>query len=55
MVMSPFVEPNDPVTDRLLARIGAVETVWLAEHDSAVAGFSAVDSQVWRGHFEVPE
>ena len=52
--MSSLVEPNDPVTGRLLARIGAVETVWLAEHDSAVVGFSAVDSQVRRGHFEVP-
>ena len=38
MVLSLLVEPNDRVTGRLLARLGAVETLWLAEHDSAVVG-----------------
>lgn len=54
MVLSMLVEPNDRVTGRLLARLGAVGTLWLAEHDSAVVGLSAVDAQVWRGHFDVP-
>ncbi|QQM67946.1 DNA-processing protein DprA [Actinomyces weissii] len=53
MVLSLVVEPNDPVTGRLLARLGAVEMLWLAEHDSAVVGLSSVDVQVWRGHFDV--
>lgn len=54
MVLSLLVEPNDRVTGRLLARLGAVGTLWLAEHDSAVMGLSAVDAHVWRGHFDVP-
>lgn len=48
MVLSLLVEPNDRVTGRVLARLGAVGTLWLAEHDSAVVGLSAVDAQVWR-------
>lgn len=48
MVLSMLVEPNDRVTGRLLARLGAVGTLWLAEHDSAV------DAQVWRGRLDVP-
>lgn len=54
MVLSLLVEPNDRVTGRLLARLGAVGTLWLAEHDSAVVGLSPVDAQFWRGHFDVP-
>lgn len=48
MVLSMLVEPNDPVTGRILSRLGAVETLWLAEHDGAVIGLSPVDVQVWR-------
>ncbi len=29
MVLSMLVEPNDPVTGRILSRLGAVETLWL--------------------------
>ena len=28
MVLSMLVEPNDPVTGRILSRLGAVETLW---------------------------
>ncbi len=38
MVLSMLVEPNDPVTGRILARLRAVETLWLAEHDREVVG-----------------
>ena len=51
MVLSMLVEPNDPVTGRILARFGAVETLWLAECNGAVAGLSAVNAQVWRDRF----
>lgn len=54
MLMSMLVEPNDPVTGRILSRLGAVETLWLAEHDSAVVGLSPVDAQVWRDHLSAP-
>ena len=55
MVLSMLVEPNDPVTGRILARLGAVQTLWLAEHDGAVVGLSPVDAQVWRDHLSVPD
>lgn len=29
MVLSMLVDPNDPVTGRILSRLGAVETLWL--------------------------
>ena len=48
VVLSLLVEPNDPVTGRILSRLGAVETLWLAERDGAVEGLSSVDTQVWR-------
>ena len=41
MVLSMLVEPDDPVTGRILARLGAVETLWLAERDGAVVGVPA--------------
>ena len=28
VVLSLLVEPNDPVTGRILSRLGAVETLW---------------------------
>lgn len=46
MVLSMLVEPNDPVTGRILSRLGAVETLWLAERDGAVVGLSPEDAQV---------
>jgi len=54
MVLSVLIEPNDPVTARILSRLGAVETLWLAERDGAVVGLSPVDAQVWRDHLSVP-
>lgn len=54
MVLSMLVEPNDPVTGRILSRLGAVETLWLAERDGAVVGLSPVDAQVWRDHLSAP-
>lgn len=48
MVLSMLIEPNDPVTGRILSRLGAVETLWLAERDGAVVGLSPVDAQVWK-------
>ncbi len=54
MVLSMLVEPNDPVTGRVLIGLGAMETLRLAERDGAVVGLSAVDAQVWRDHFDAP-
>lgn len=55
MVLSVLVEPNDPVTGRLLARVGAVEVLRLAEHNGEVSGLDSVDVQVWRDHFNASE
>jgi len=49
MVLSMLIEPNDPVTGRILSRLGAVETLWLAERDGAVVGLSPVDAQLESG------
>lgn len=46
MVQSMLVGPNDPVTGRILSRLGAVETLWFAERDGAVVGLSPEDAQV---------
>lgn len=54
MVLSMLIEPNDPVTGRILSRLGAVETLWLAERDGAVVGLSPMDAQVWRDHLGTP-
>ncbi|WP_133755363.1 DNA-processing protein DprA [Naumannella halotolerans] len=51
MVLSMLVEPDDAVTGRLLATVGGVETLRLAESDSPVPGLNEVDAHVWRGHF----
>ncbi len=50
MVLSMLVEPNDPVTGRILSRLGAVETLWLAERDGAVVGLRALTPGL--GHVE---
>ncbi len=52
MLLSMIVEPDDAVTGRLLAELGALEVFRLAERDDAVAHLSAVDAQVWRSQFE---
>lgn len=44
VVLSLLVEPNDPVTGCIFSRLGAVETLWLAERDGAVVGLSSVDA-----------
>jgi len=51
MVLSMLVEPNDPVTGRLLALVGAAEVLRLAERDGEVGGLNSVDAEVWRDHF----
>ena len=54
MVLSMLVEPEDAVTGRLLATVGGVETLRLAESDIRAPRLSDVDAQVWRGHFAAP-
>lgn len=54
MVLSLLVEPDDAVTGHLLATVGGIETLQLAESDSPVPGLGDVDAQVWRGHFTNP-
>ena len=55
MVLSMLVEPNDPVTGRLSARVGALEVLRLAERNGEVSGLDSVDTQVWRDHFNTSE
>lgn len=54
MVLSILVEPDDAVTCHLLATVGGVETLRLAEANSPVPGLRDVDAHVWRGHFAAP-
>ncbi|WP_241742724.1 hypothetical protein [Microbacterium lacticum] len=55
MVLSMIVEPDDAVTGRLLAELGALELLRLAERDDVVPGLSTVDAQVWRAQFQRPD
>lgn len=55
MVLAMLVEPNDPVTGRLLAQVEAAEVVRLATSDGEVSGLDSVDAQVWRDHFRTSE
>lgn len=55
MVLSMLVEPNDPVTGRLVARVGALEVLRLAERNGEASGLDSVDTQVWRDHFNTSE
>lgn len=48
MVSSMLTEPDDAVTGRLLARLGAVKTVGLLDRDRKVPGLGRVDARVWR-------
>ena len=51
MVLSMLVEPDDAVTCHLLATVGGVETLRLAESGGPAPSLGDVDAQVWRGHF----
>jgi hypothetical protein len=44
MALSMLVEPDDAVTGRLLATVGGVETLRLAESDGPVPGLGDVDA-----------
>ena len=48
MLLSILAEPDDPVTGRVLSRVGAVETLRLVEDDGTIPGVNRVDTQVWR-------
>lgn len=48
IVLSMIAEPNDSTTGRLLARVGAVETIRLLETDSTVPVLGRVDGTMWR-------
>ena len=48
VVLALLAEPDDPVTGRLLRRLGAVETLGLLDTDTTVPGLGRVDGQVWR-------
>lgn len=50
VVLSMIVEPNDPVTGRVLSHVGAVETIRLIDGDGAVPGMNRVDARMWRDH-----
>jgi len=54
MALSMLVEPDDAVTGHLLAAVGGVETLRLAESDGPVPGLGDVDARVWRGRFATP-
>lgn len=54
MLLSMIAEPDDRATGRLLAQLGAVETIHLAESDTAVPGLSGVEMQVWRERLTSP-
>ena len=54
MALSMLVESDDAVTGHLLAAVGGVETLRLAESDGPVPGLGDVDARVWRGRFATP-
>ena len=54
LALSMLVEPDDAVTGHLLATVGGVETLRLAESDGPVPGLGDVDLRVWRGRFSTP-
>lgn len=55
IVLSMVVEPNNLVTGRLVTRLGALMTLWLAERDDAIVDLSPVDAHVWRDHLRSPD
>ncbi|MGO1922073.1 MAG: DNA-processing protein DprA [Microbacterium sp.] len=54
MLLSFLAEPDDPITGRVLFRIGAVETLRLVEDDGTIPGVNRVDAQVWRDRLALP-
>ncbi|MGF3055360.1 hypothetical protein [Microbacterium sp. YY-01] len=50
MVLSTVGTPNDAPTGRLLAHVGAVETVTLMESDTDVPCMTPVQAALWREH-----
>lgn len=54
MLLSILAEPDDPVTGRVLARVGAVETLRLVEDEDAVPGLNRVDAAMWRDRLALP-
>ncbi|NHN54340.1 DNA-processing protein DprA [Calidifontibacter sp. DB0510] len=48
MVLTMIVEPNDPITGRVLSRVGAVATLSLIDGDSPVPGMNREDARTWR-------
>lgn len=49
MALSTCVAPADPLTGRIVAAVGAVETVRLLETDSPLPGLDRIEAGVWRG------
>lgn len=54
MVLSILAEPDDPVTGRVLARVGAIETLQLVDDEGAVPGLNRVDAAMWRDRLALP-
>lgn len=48
MVLSMIAEPDDPVTGRVLARLGGVETLRLVESNGPVPGVARAEVLMWR-------
>ena len=51
IALALFAEPDDPVTGRLIQRVGVVETVRLLASDDAVPVLSKEAAALWRKHF----
>lgn len=47
-LFSMIVEPDDPITGRMLTRLGGVETLRLVESDEPVPGVPRAEVLVWR-------
>lgn len=54
MVLSILAKPDDPVTGRVLARVGAIETLQLVDDEGAVPGLNRVDAAMWRDRLALP-
>ena len=50
MALSIVAAPDDPATGRLLRRVGAAETLRLADSDGPVPGMDLIETGVWRDH-----
>lgn len=54
MLLSILAEPGDPVTGRVLFRVGAIETLRLVDDEDAIPGLSRVDAAMWRDRVALP-